>query len=634
MAISDTNNGAQQAAQPTQAVGAAPIQHEASNGGGAVGGASYKWSFGGTGGLFGAPIGRGLGSEYLTKLRDALSEIYKSASPDVEIGLLPLDNVNETALMYSALLVCLRQKKNPKAGVAYHVLVLEASGEKIAPLFEQINGQQVEIMRLPCDAVDDKLLAMAAEKVKAAYTTGPWSMVDACVIPKTFNPEDKYHVHRLALNAGLATMTELEIQNPAFEDVNVASAQHDSTLVISVGFNNSQLLDAVGEPMRSDVLVNFTSQKRPTPGQQQSINSGDRETRIAEASAFLDLVWAPVQGGAPINQWQPQAPGMTQKYAARAVITNLSSNFAYTPASILLSLVTTLSLREDNNWLQAYRPLPVGANEVDLRDIGALNIEGNLPTGKPDYNPAGYGTRIDTKMDSFRLEDLGQLAVALIQPGLVVSIDVPEAGPQTWYLSYFAAASAGSTVATSVIRQAAMELTNGNFLKYFAEGAEMFADRNNRVHLGHWVDRNGARRDIRDIDLLAVANLVGDRSPQVIRDWSDTWTRTQFPAQMRLAARKKMIHGLTNETAEFTGFAQRITFTAAFLDALARGCKDAGLTVRVNTPLSASDFNNQRGVANFIGTALMQPGQTFASGAGYGGYQSNTNANHGGNFRW
>ena len=82
---------------------------------------------------------------------------------------------------------------------------------------------------------------------------------------------------------------------------------------------------------------------------------------------------------------------------------------------------------------------------------------------------------------------------------------------------------------------------------------------------------------------------------------------------MRLAARKRTIMGLTNDTAEFTGFAQRITFTGQFMDALTRGCKDAGLIVRINTPLSSSDFNNQRGVAGFVGSALIPQGQSFMS---------------------
>ena len=120
-----------------------------------------------------------------------------------------------------------------------------------------------------------------------------------------------------------------------------------------------------------------------------------------------------------------------------------------------------------------------------------------------------------------------------------------------------------------------------------------------------------------------MANLVGERNPAAMREWSDTFTRTDFSLNYRLALRKKMIYALTNETAEFTGWAQRVTFSGQFLEALFKGAQDAGLNLRVNTPLSASDFNNQRGVADFVGNALVTPGRVFNQ-AGNFGFQQQT----------
>jgi hypothetical protein len=150
--------------------------------------------------------------------------------------------------------------------------------------------------------------------------------------------------------------------------------------------------------------------------------------------------------------------------------------------------------------------------------------------------------------------------------------------------------------------------------------------------LGTWTDRAGNKRDIRDIDHVAVCNLAGERNPQTIRDWSDTFLRKQYPLVQRLAARKRIISALTGETAVFTGFAQRVTFSRQFIDALTMGVRDTGLPVRVNTPLSGSDFNDQRAVAGFAQSALVAPGQTFIAG-GAGGYQQVYQGN-GGNFRF
>lgn len=564
-----------------------------------------KWSFH-TGGLFNrAPIGRGVGSETLAKLQTALTEMYKQANPEVEMTLIPIDNTSETALAYSALVVCLRYKNNPELGVGFHTLIVEATGEKIPTKFENVNQTQVEVFRVAGDACDSILRAKVTEKVRAAFPQSKIFDAEACVVPRAFDTENKTSVHQLALNAGLAAATELDVRQPGFQDLNLASAAHDSNLVVNMTFNRQQLENSVSEPIRSDLLLSFTSQQQQQQQQNTSINSGDRTARIAELSSFIDLVWAPTgQANAAFNPYVVQQPQVSQKYAARMVVTNMHSTFATTTPAQLLALVTALSVRDDNNWIQAFRPTPIAGNDIDMHDIGAIGIEANF-----ENNPTGFGARINTKADSFRPENLGQLVGAMIQPGLIISLDVPECGPETWYSSIFAAASNGSIEATEAIYNAANQLTNGNFGRYFALGAQIFTDLGNRVHTGYYTDKNGVKRDIRDIDYLAVMNLVGERDPQAIRDWSDTFTRTQFPLIQRLAARKRTITALTGQSAEFTGFAQRVTFTQAFMDGLAKGCKDAGLNVRINTPLNSGDFNNERGVAGFIGSAIMQAGQ-------------------------
>jgi len=571
-----------------------------------------RWSFH-TGQMLGAPISRSIGSDVYIKLKENLTEMYKQTTDkNLEIALIDLDNINEPALAFSSIIVAMRNKAHPEAGVAFHILILEATGEKLYPFMDTINGQQVEILKMPSDAYDDILVSKAREKVSKAFPNTEIHIVDSCVIPATFNPDDKYAVHRIALNAGLACGTEIEMNTKDFIDVNLAGATHDSSLNINVGFNRQTVEDAVGHPMRSDVLLNFES-RRDNRGKATSVNSGDREVKIAELSGFVDLLWSPVNPVSAFNPYAPMAQQMnTQKYAPRLVITNLVSNHSYTIASMLMNIATSMSIRDDSNWIQAFRPMAVSDREIDMTDIGALNIEANL-----NNDPSGIGTRIDTKSDSFKLEDLGQLVAALIQPGLVISIDVPDSGPQTWYTHIFSIASEGHPGAYRRIFEAAQVLTNGFFGQAFKYGEQMFVDQGNRIHNGYWIDKNGQKRDIRDFDHLAVCNLVGERNPQFIKDWSDTFLRVQYPIAMRLSARKKMIQALSSETAVFTGFSTRVTFSAPFLSALSAAIQATGLSVRVNTPLTGSDFSNQRGVANFVGNALLQPGQTFMTPGGY-----------------
>ena len=567
-----------------------------------------------TGQLFGAPISRSLGSEFYVKLKNGLADAYKITNdPALEITILDMDRANESALLFSSIIVAMRNKRLPDSGVAYHVLILEATGDLLPPYIETMNNQAVEILRVTADAVDDVFLRIADERIRKAFPQGPYQMVEAEVVPLDFNPDDTVSVHQLALNIGLAIGTELETTNPNFRDLNLIDIKNDSSLVVNLAFNRSQIAGVDGHPMRSDVLVNFNSsrqrQQRGGP-----VNTGDREVKISELSGFIDLVWDPIvqQGGMFSAYTQPQVANATQKYAARMVLTNLASDYGYTPGSILLALSTALSARDDNNWIQAFKPVATTGKEIDITDIGAVNIEANLTN-----EPNGFGTRIDTKADNFRLSDLGQLVAALVRPGLMISLDCPKYGPQYWYLSLFSMAASGSTNAYNLLFDTAQQLTNGHFGKNFKHGTPIFTDLDNYIHNGTWIDNKGQKRDIRDIDHVAVCNLVGERNPQFIREWSDTFLQVQYPLQMRLAARKKMISGLTQDTAVFTGFSHRVTFTGEFLNALIGGIRDTGFQVRVNTPLTGSDISNQRAVAGFAQSALIAPGQSYMSVGGF-----------------
>ena len=155
----------------------------------------------------------------------------------------------------------------------------------------------------------------------------------------------------------------------------------------------------------------------------------------------------------------------------------------------------------------------------------------------------------------------------------------------------------------------------------------------NRVHLGHWTDVKGSKRDIRDFDLLAVANLQGRTNPRQIREWAKTFVDPTQSLEVRLQKRKKMIEAMSDDTAVFTGFAERVTFHSAFLEALAKACYATGLPVTVTTPLSSSDLNYQRPVADFAGAAVMAPQSVFVPG-GVGAAQGPRGYGYGGFNRW
>jgi hypothetical protein len=338
------------------------------------------WSFHGAA-LFGAPIAPGMGSEYLNKLEQALVEACKDPQmKDSEIAILAVDNTVYTALNYSCLVVCVRSKTFGDLGIGYHTLIIEATGEKPAPIWQSMPGRnQVEIMRVTGDAMNDELLKRVKERVRQQYPVGTLIMTDGCVVPASFNPEDKAGVKNLALNATTASNMEIEVRKPGFQDFNLGMADKGADLTCTVQFARQDLTGVVGEPIRSDVLVAFSSKMRQDQAQQAAnqMNMGSREARISVLSGFIDTLYAPVAPVTAYNFYQPQQYAMpTQRYVANLVVTDIISYYGYTPAMTLLWLATSIAIRDDNNWVQAFRMTP-NTEGVDLHDIGALNIDAN-----------------------------------------------------------------------------------------------------------------------------------------------------------------------------------------------------------------------------------------------------------------
>ncbi len=579
-------------------------------------------------GLFGAPMPVTMGSKGYQEMKKKLAEVYATINnPSIKINILDLDKSTNPELAFSAMIVAARDTSNDAAGVAYHILMLEATGNRLEPIIDNDRGVQVEILRPTEVAIDNELMRLASELVSNTYPRLPIRYTDATVVPENFKADDEKALYELALNTGLAVSQELRVNSSDFHDINIVEfVPQDSRLHINIKFTPNQINNMVGDPMRSDVTVNFTS-SRQKEAKFASVNSGNRDQTLNEVSGFVDLVptLAPQANpgfyGMPTNQ-------PTQRYAARLVLTNLSSNFAYTPGGMLLALLTAMQVGENNNWTQAFRPLATRAGELDMRDIGALNIEANIMN-----EPGEYGTPIDTKAEDFDLRALGQLVGNLVRPGMMVSLDCPIAGPQTWYTSIFRGASNNIPEARAVLLNAANQLTNGNFEKIFPHNSPVFVDQGNRVHLGYWTDVKGIKRDIRDFDLLAVSNLQGRSNPRQIREWAKTFVDPTTSLEARLQKRKQMIMAMSGETAVFTGFAERVTFSGAFLDAFSKACNATNLPVSVTTPLSSADLNYQRPVADFASAAMMAPQSVFVPG-GMGVVQGNRGYAYGGVGRW
>lgn len=573
--------------------------------------AGQGFSFLKTRGMARAAMGRTVASESLTKIYKAVSQVLiDNCDKTFEVNVYPIDKEETASLAVSIIIIALQDKTNPDVGIAHHTLVLEATVDQFQPKYESILNEQIEVPRVVGDAADNMMQSVIVERLRRQFPQVKIWDADRCVVPADFKHEDEIAVFKLASNAAFAASSELQRRTPGFVDMNLANAERDANLVVRTTFNNPQTHDVLGNPVRSDIIIDFTA--APANANQVQYQANERVSPIATASGFMDIQWNPATQQVMYPGMFGQQPGQQhhQKYIARFVMTSLESAGGLTIPAQLLALVSAVQLREGNNWVKAFDPNTGFAGEFDPHDIGAIGIECNF-----ENNPNGIGVRVDTRKEAFKQEHLAVMIGIAFQPGLIMSLDVPECGDSTWYNGVFAASGAGDIGATEAIVAGANRLTNGIFTKYFQNRNTVVVDESNRIHMGYYTDRNGIKKDIRDIDYLTVLNMVGDRDPVVARNWSNTFTQTNVPLNYRLSKRKQIITSLFSDV-KFTGFARRVSFDAFFMESLLKAIAEMNLTIRQINPYN--DIQSQvRGQSPFASQTLMSADATGIFNRGY-----------------
>lgn len=533
-----------------------------------------------------APLAGAPDAEAMKAFSEAIKVLAANAHESYDVQIVSVSKNEITNLFCSAIAVVVRHKQNKDAALAFHtMLVGDTAGELPRPQIS-VQGVMVEQQWVIGDAYDNKFRAAVAGAVARQFpNTDTSNMFDAesQVIPVGYDFKDLALVRATLANALRAAGTVLNSNASNFKDYSLEGSAAGLNSTATLAFNQNQQANAVGEPVRTDVYISYAeirgNAEQAKAGERQSLNSGERTEQAFGIGGFMDLLWDPANPqstanpySAALQQYNPQ-PQVTHLYTPRLVITKLDARLLNTLPGQLLGLVTALTLRDNGNWIGSFRR--PHTNDFDLRDIGAIGIEANL-----DKNPSGYGSRIDTRSDSFTNQQMAALVQAFIRPNMAISMDVAECGPETWLNSWALAAARGSSEANDAILGAAQLLTNGRFTY---TGPTVFNE-NNRIHMGWYTDKLGQRRDIRDVDHLAILNMFGETDPALIREWSDTFTRVDFASDLRLAARRKILEQTVGGQVHYTGFAERVTFDGRFLDALAKAVVATGLTIRPITP--------------------------------------------------
>jgi len=549
--------------------------------------------------------------EKIKKRVDAVNQANKNEQYQVTKVLKQTYGLNYSAIAISS-------KVTDK--VAAHGLIIERTGDYPTPIIENISGTKYEIVRTPADAYDDKfalaIITAVAEQYKV--NTSDVILVDSTLVPNEVDINNENAISLILNNAANAVLSELFVVVNDYKGINITeiiSNNRDGKFIIDLYFNQDGIdyFDQTGMPIRQDICVSLKFKMNNT-GNNRSVNVGDNVVDILKVYGYVDFEFT---GPTIING---MIPG-TQKFVPNFVITHIESHVAPTPDILMLAIACSLSVNEDLNWLQSYRPTPMRKGEIDLKDIGALNIEGNI-----ENNPTGYGKKYDTKSKTFNAAELTKFVTTLVKPNIIISIDVPKAGPETWYTSVLQFAKMGSKDAIKRINESLVVLTNG---AYSPQHIPMFVDVSNKFHGGYYKTKDGIR-DIRHIsNYLAVANYVAEtnQSPALITNYTNTLYNVSIPAEFRSAERKRFIDELSSNSAVYKQYFERLTFTGMFLSNLVNSLKIAGFMPIANNMGLGTDIFARRAMVDFSNAMLDPNARIMGNNNMYGGFYA-ANAYH------
>lgn len=536
--------------------------------------------------------------EFAKIMTEQKASIEKNKPVTIDIIELRQENTN---LYYSMLLVAVSSSRHPEVGVAYHALV-DAGSNKPTTSRDgtfQSHGmsESIQLHTVPSDAMDERMVKVLQATMNARYPGRPTYYADGTVLHVTMSHENKDAINSALRNAVNAGMQELQRRSPGGVDINLASMSRKGCLSQAIQFSQGTLIDPVGMPTRSDFLIDTSARPLQRNNKQHSLNDTDVHN-LGRSTGFVELVYV-----APNQQQQMMYNAMYQDrrlLAPLVVTTELQLDVIPTLGAVLVALASTTVAMANNNWMSVFRPTPTRNNGVDLRDIGAANIECNLGN-----EPSGYGRPADTKSADFQSTELIKLMSGCINAmNLSFAVDVPNMGPQSHYLCWFSQChnenNAGE--AYKAIIRAANIVTNNKFAERFPAGAPVTVASMPYLS-GTWMDQDGQQRDLRDIDYLAMANLQGTKNPAILRAWTETWLQTNIAIEKRLSDRAKLLQMATNDQAVFTGRGERVVLSNQFLKALVEAIRS--LEVQFQTgQVNGMSFNDQRSSGQFMAQAV------------------------------
>ncbi len=596
--------------------------------------------------LFGGLISKNPLGEYLRKYNEIAIEILKDQKADGVLFTRAFD-ARQFSMNSSAIALCY----SGEAGhLTVYVLIVAASISNLSPTVYNYGGQSIEVQNTPAQTWStemwNQMKSVLANSTGAAaplevHYAGFGVIPSEVTIDELHKDKTKVTLQSLLSDAYNAISHYCSLRLGGANVFNLSAIPKSDRLCVKIDYSSVPSKDSAGLPVRSDLTVslfantNANIQQQVTNPYPGNVASQD----ITAMGGFVELLYNAqhhqMMGGMMPGMFPGMMPGMfpgmdTRAFVPRYVMTKFNTGIdALTLELLLLGIHQTSVLNKSLAWAYAFRPGTARRlnDDIDIRDIGAVGYDIPALIGSQD----GRGDKIDTKSSQFDDMAFLQLIHRSIMPELVFSIDIPEATTDAWLFTIIRDCTQAGDIGNLARRQlvtAADNLTNGRFSQIF-KGNVIVVDDNNRIHNGYYKNKaTDELHDIRDLDYLAILNMVGKVDHKYAIAYESTFSNNNVPIEMRLQERWKILQNVFGITLKHTGYSNRYTFHPDFLRALTESIQAEGHNIQPNN-INMMHGSMQRGynIANMAMAAsvLNQAFQMTAPNMSYGGYNGMAN---------
>ncbi len=469
-----------------------------------------------------------------------------------------------------------RSEKNPAGQdiVVVHSLIVE--GGKIEPRKFNVNGfhqTQIQIESTAGDTYTETYWQILTGKLSKFYNNAVFEDAHANIIASEVDLKEATSVRNILSAATTAVDNTLDLftnPNRFVLTHNDIKSDQQLRLTSTMDFNPTEALTSNGLPIRSDIAI--TTALVPVANWQQK-DFTNPKLNLVTTDLYVDLAYVgnaqQSMGGFGQQAYNPYMMNAYKTYAPRVVITNIDSQYTMSTEMMVLGIINATLLSNQQSWIAGFRNKTTASGGPGIRNIAAVGYEVPGLVEKPSLVDVGAVSIPD-------------LVNTVCHDQLIYSLDVPEIGDNSYIENIFIAAANGDLQAYNAIITACNNLTNNMFGQMWQSGNAILVDDKCRIHNGYFYFDNKAV-DFRELDYLAILGLFGERNPENVIAYANTFRPDATTELQRLEERYRILQLAEGAGhMHLKGYSRRLTFTSQFIAALLGAFTHAGLTISLD----------------------------------------------------